>query len=185
MTAVDFDRVITHLWPNGDQVTTPQVYALIDGARDRRLEPMIRLSGLEHACLYAGRLAPALERAAPYLVHLAPNARFTRELMTTGWGQSWGILTVVPAECTIQQQRRHFRTLLRVKTEDGRFLVFRFYDPRVLRVYLPTCTESEAAQVFGPIPHILAESGVGHQLLSYRLGRRGVETFPLPVAASA
>lgn len=185
MSSVDLDRVIAYLWPKGDQVTTPQVYALIDGARDRRLEPMIRLSGLEYACLYAGRLAPALERAAPYLVHLAPNARFTRELMTTGWGRSWGIITIVPAECTIQQQRRHFRTLLRVKTEDGRFLVFRFYDPRVLRVYLPTCTEAEVSQVFGPVPHILAESADGQQLLSYRPGPRGVDTVRLPIAVSA
>lgn len=182
MTVVDIDRAISYLWPQGDHVTSPQVYAVIDGARDRRLEPMIRLSGLEYSCLYAGRLSPALERAAPYLIHLAPTARFTRELLTTGWNQSWGIVTIVPPECTIQQQRRHFRTIMRVKSEDGRFLIFRFYDPRVLRVYLPTCTAREATQVFGPIPQLLAESADGRQLISFRPTSRGVDANPLPVA---
>jgi hypothetical protein len=176
------ERLISYLWPDGDLTTTPQVYALIDGARDRRLEPMIRLSGLEYVCLYAGRLSPALERAAPYLVHLTPKTRFTQELFTTGWGQSWGIITVVPPDCTIQQQRRHFRTLMRVKTEDGRILVFRFYDPRVLRTYLPTCTTDETIQVFGPIPRLVSESPDGQQLLAYTPGPEGVETTVVPLS---
>jgi hypothetical protein len=38
---------------------------------------------------------------------------------------------------------RRRRRFLRVKDEDG--LVFRFYDPRVMRVYLPTCAAGELA----------------------------------------
>ena len=53
--------------------------------------------------------------------------------------------------------------------------MFRFYDPRVLRVYLPTCTGDEAEEFFGPVPEILAESEDGGSLLSYRPVRDGVQ----------
>jgi hypothetical protein len=179
------ERLIACLWPHGDLPTTPQVYALLDGARDRRIEPMIRLSRLEYCCLYGGRLSPALERAAPYLVHLTPGAAFMRDLIDLGWGRSWGIFTVVPPDCTMHQQRRHCRTLLRVQAEDGRPLVFRFYDPRVLRVYLPTCTPHEAGAMFGPIPRLVTESEDGSHVLAYRPTSAGVavETVALNGAA--
>jgi len=183
MSATLAERLNAYLWPDGDLPTTPQVYALLDGARDRRIEPMIRLSGLEYACLYGGRLSPALERAAPYIVHLTPRVSFTRDLIARGWGQSWGILTIVPPDCTMQQQRRHLRTLLRVQNEEGRVLAFRFYDPRVLRVYLPTCTRAEAAQVFGPIPRIAIETPDGDGLLVYSHGEEGLRSETLPLAS--
>ena len=185
MSAAHAERLTAYLWPKGDLPTTPQVYALLDGARDRRIEPMVRLSGLEYSCLYGGRLSPVLERVAPYLVHLTPRASITRDLFTMGWGQSWGILTVVPPDCTMQQQRRHFRSLLRVQSEDGKVLAFRFYDPRVLRTYLPTCRSDEARQVFGPIPRIALESADGENLLVYNRGDEGAEWATLPLTSRA
>ena len=46
---------------------------------------------------------------------------------------------------------RHFRQFLRVRDEAGREFFFRFYDPRVLRVYLPTCNSEELRTFFGPV----------------------------------
>jgi hypothetical protein len=128
---MEANRIIQYLWPGGDDPGGSQVYAILDGARDRRIEAMIRLSGLEYSCLYAGNLSPRLQAAAPYLVHLAPGTRFTTELLELGWSNSWGFFTIAPPDVTLQAHRRHFRTLLRVKDEAGRILVFRFYDPRV------------------------------------------------------
>ena len=34
---------------------------------------------------------------------------------------------------------------------------FRYYDPRVLRVYLPTCNARELQTVFGPVLRYLVE----------------------------
>jgi hypothetical protein len=169
-------RIIEYLWPGGDNPVGSQVYAILDGARDRRIEAMIRHSGLEYSCLYAGNLSPRLQAAAPYLVHLAPDTQFTTELLELGWGNSWGFFTMVPPDVTLQAHRRHFRTLLRVKDEAGRILVFRFYDPRVLRVYLPTCTEKEAGRFFGPVPRIVVEAEKADLLITYAPGNTGVRT---------
>jgi hypothetical protein len=174
MSIMETQRIIEYLWPEGDDPGGSQVYAILDGARDRRIEAMIRLSGLEYSCLYAGNLSPRLQSAAPYLVHLAPETRFTRELLEWGWGHSWGFFTIVPPNVTLQAHRRHFRTLLRVKDKAGQVLLFRFYDPRVLRVYLPTCTEKEAARFFGPMPRIVVEAEKSDLLINYVQGNTGV-----------
>jgi hypothetical protein len=145
------EALVAMLWPAGDSLAQPQVFAVVDGARDVRIAPMLRTTGLENACLFAGTLVPELQAAAPWLVRLSPKAGLTRALLEAGWHEHWFVLVRVRADVTLQQLQRHLRTLLRVQDEAGRFLLFRFYDPRVLRVYLPTCTRAEADAMFGPI----------------------------------
>lgn len=154
-------------WPQGSRPDAPKVYALLDGARDPRIESLVRNSQAEFACLYAGELAPSLSAAAPYLLHLDPQQAYTWELLEDSWGQSWGCFVMAPAQVALDDLRGHFRTLLRVTDADGNLLVFRFYDPRVLRVYLPTCTPQERAAIFGPASKLIAEAGNGHSLIVY------------------
>lgn len=152
-------QTLTHtLWPQGNGPDCPQVYALLDGARDERIAPLVWGSNLPHTCLYAGTLSPALQSAAPYLVQLAPESRFFHNLVESGWGQAWGVFAVAQADVTLPLLRKHLRTLLRVQDEQGRVLAFRFYDPRVLRLYLPTCEPAEADQFFGPVSALFCES---------------------------
>jgi hypothetical protein len=173
------NRMLTdRLWPHGDGVDTPQIYAILDGARDHRIADMVRFSGLQFMCMYSGKLSPALQQAAPYIVHLSPTAELTRTLLQQAWGQSWGMLIEAASDISMEQLRRHFRSLQRVSTEDGTPLVFRFYDPRVLRVYLPTCTISELAQFFGPVTKIIVEAteGAGAAMMEYRKVAQGIDT---------
>ena len=46
----------------------------------------------------------------------------------------------------------------------GERVYFRFYDPRVLRVYLPTCSSSELKGVFGPVGRFVVEGPEGQAL---------------------
>lgn len=154
----EIDELQARLWPHGDRPEDDQVHAIVDGARDPRIVDLLLRTGLEYSCLFAGRMSPALRAAAPYIVHLAPDVNFTRQFFAQGWGNSWGVLTVAPADVTLPLLRRHLRTLLRVQDEAGRKLLFRFYDPRVLRVFLPTCTQEETLRVFGPIHAFVTES---------------------------
>ena len=52
---------------------------------------------------------------------------------------------------------KHFRKFLIVKTEDGKELYFRFYDPRVLKIFLPTCEKDQMIEFFGPIERFIVE----------------------------
>jgi hypothetical protein len=53
---------------------------------------------------------------------------------------------------------------------------FRFYDPRVLRIFLPTCNAQEVFQFFGPVVNsYLAENDDANILLQFSKGEQGLE----------
>ena len=155
------------LWPDGDHPKGPQVYWLLDGARDPDIVGLLRAGGLEYTCLFSGTLHPDLQAAAPYLVHLAAGSPTTNRLLQRGWGRAWGILSVAAPSVTLVQQRLHFKKFLRVRTEDGRELAFRYYDPRVLNIHLPTCTADEFHTLLGPLNALIAEQPGGASLRAF------------------
>ncbi|PYS36859.1 MAG: hypothetical protein DMG14_23230 [Acidobacteria bacterium] len=123
-----------------------------------------------------------MSAVSPYLVHLGANNSLTNWLVTEGWGKAWGIFLTAPAN--IDQLRRHFRHFLLVRDPDGNELYFRFYDPRVLRVYLPTCTAPEMKHFLGPTTRYLMESEDGEALLDFtRMGLRRMSLSALDSAS--
>jgi hypothetical protein len=143
------------------------LFALLDGARDPRVVKLLGQSGLEHECLFTGRLDPTLQAASPYIAKMVLGAPACERLIEEGWGKSWAVF--VAARAGLGEVRRHFRTLLRVETEDRRKLFFRFYDPRVLRAFLPTCDAGQLQQVFGPIRRFDMEGPQSSHLVRFRL----------------
>lgn len=161
------ERVLQALWPADARSS---VWAILDCARDPRIYLALIESRLEFRCLYSGRLPRALEMVAPHLVELLPGNRLTQRLLDDGWGRSWGVLLQIDDGTDL---RHHLRKFLKVQDEAGRRLLFRYYDPRVLRAYLPTCRSDELRQVFGPVQRYLAESEDGDALLGWRFdGKR-------------
>ncbi len=170
MDAPSIDRLLAGLFPAPRPGGTPAaVYAVLDGARDDRLYRAIYDSRLDHQCLFAGDLSYDLATAAPYLVELGRDAAFTRWLLEEGWGKSFGIFAAASAD--LETLRRHFRRLLQVKDPLQHKLYFRFYDPRVLRVYLPTCKPGELRELFGPLARLMMESEDGKLLAFDPSGR--------------
>jgi hypothetical protein len=100
--------------------------------------------------------------------------RFTRYLIDKLWGNSW--VTFLRTEAGIKQLRRHLREFLRVRDEAGRRLIFRYYDPRVLRAYLPTCWPAELDTFFGPITAFISEGDYPGEILEFR-NERGTLAF--------
>jgi hypothetical protein len=168
MAEAPLEQLKPRLWPQGDDEHT---YALLDGARDPRVFPFATGSSLPSMCLYAGQLAPALARVAPYLVRLPRNAPASLALLEAAWGRAWGVFVRAPVPMVTVHG--HFRRLLRVQDERGARMLFRFYDPRVLRVYLPTCWPGELTRMFGPVESFVMESAEGN-VLQMRQGRSGL-----------
>lgn len=150
------DAIIGQLWTPDAQGNKPRIFALLDGARDKRIVPKLRtLPSYERQCLLTGGLTSRLAMAAPYLVRLYPDRPITRWLIEEGWGDAWGVFCATDID--IDGLGLHFKKLLRVKDESGRNLYFRFYDPRVLRAFLPTCTPAQVNQILGPASILLLE----------------------------
>lgn len=161
-TAEAADRIARRLWQGGSEAS---VYALLDGARDTRILPLIERSRLDYTSLFRGRLPRRLALASPYLVSLGRTSAFTAELLEAGWGGGWGYFVESPV--ILQDLRRHFRRFLQVEDPAGRRLFFRHYDPRVMRVFLPTCNAAELEFVFGPVRRFVIEDSRPDVLLEF------------------
>lgn len=131
-------------------------YAILDGASVPDLPIKLHEMRPPNLCLYRGELPPDLVYVAPYLVHLQPKADFTNWLFNECWGKHWGIFA--QSATTMTGMRKHFRSLLTVYDETGKPLLFRFYDPRVLLTYIPTCSAAELELFFGKVNYYFAES---------------------------
>ncbi|MFN0101016.1 MAG: DUF4123 domain-containing protein [Bryobacteraceae bacterium] len=164
------ETVKRFLWPKGP---SNNVWAIVDGARDKRVYWSLVNSYLPSSCLFAGPLPEAVERAAPYLIQLDQDDAFTQQLLH-GWGNS--LCVYLRCDRPLAELRRHLRGFLTVVDAGGDRLLFRYYDPRVMRAYLPTCQLEELKTVFGPIEAYWMESRSAGELLEFRWNGRGLQT---------
>ena len=74
----------------------------------------------------------------------------------------------------MHELRKHFRQFLLAALPDGKQVYFRFYDPRVLRVYLPTCTPEEIYRFFGPVWRFATEAEKPEDMLEFVRSRTGM-----------
>lgn len=135
--------------------TEANVYAVLDAASVPNLLGAFQEHTPKYECVFRGELEPGMAEVVPYLVHLQPDTGFTDWLLEKGWGKHWGVFAV--SEAKIRVMRQHFRSLFIVYDPDAKPLYFRYYDPRVLRVYLPSCTSQELNTVFGSVEYFLLE----------------------------
>lgn len=155
------------LWP-AELDTRSELYAVLDGARDEQVYAFVQACYLDKSCLYAGDLPKELLATAPWLVRLERDNNWTDRILSHAWSHSWGVF--VRTQTSAKELRTHFRRFLRVRDMAGRNLIFRYYDPRVLRVYLPTCTQSELRTFFGPVERFFVEDRDA-SLLEFSLDR--------------
>jgi hypothetical protein len=155
------------------------LFALLDAARAPALPARLAEFEVEHASLFAGEMGKMLKDVAPYLARCPHDSPLMKWILEEGWGDSWGIF--VSANLSLEELRRHLKRFLLVKDEEGRRYHFRFYDPRVLRVYLPTCTPREAAMFFGRIRQFLVEGDSAEELWIFEWQERKVVRRIVPL----
>jgi hypothetical protein len=171
----------SHLFPGPDEEPPLKTYAVLDGASIPDLRDHLQGDPRpEFVCLYRGELEPDMAEVAPYLVQLEPDTPFTNWLLAEGWAGHWGIFARTSANFTAL--RTHLRRFLMVKDPEGRSLYFRYYDPRVLRTFLPTCTLEEMEILFGPVNCYLCESGDGRVLDRFQIQDHRLQVAHLPSA---
>jgi hypothetical protein len=142
-----------------------QVFALLDGASVKGLLKRLYADEPDYVCLWRGELAPDMAEVAPYVVELDPEAEFTEWVLDQGWGNHWGVFAATYGR--LRDLRQHFRRFTMVRDPDGKYLYFRFYDPRVLRVFLPTCAAEELEDFFGPMLFYALEDEDDSQMLRF------------------
>ncbi len=182
--------------PQSGETGTEDLVSKLTGSRtplfcvvDAAVDPVILehlQSGLQqrepgHALqsLYEGHGAHELAPWAPYLLALPRDSTLLRTLLREGWGKAWGCYCT--AHVPFAELRRHLRRFLTVRLEAGPQVYFRFYDPRVLREFLPTATHAELLHFFGPVGEWLFEGAHAESLLRNRCTNEGLVTEVLPL----
>ena len=169
LTVNEVSAIIHSLWSPLADGSKPNVFMVLDCARDKRIEPLINNSNLEQSCLYAGKLSYALKRAAPHIVRLTPDSSFTTDIITLGWGRNWRVFFIAAEKISIASMRNSCRKISKVEAPGGRVLVFRYQDPRVLGKFLPLCDSHQLQQVFGNASMIAMENESAEQFIRYRV----------------
>lgn len=159
-STTDFYRAVTH---NG----THHLYGVADSARDTWL-PTVALDTFQRPIqsLFDSD-DPELLDAGPFLIEINDHFDFL-ETWLEEIGKSSGVLLTSSAD--FASVRAQLIENFNGCDESGATFFFRFYDPRVLRDYLPTCTPSERKAFFGPIDALLVEDESGTLYLRYHTG---------------
>lgn len=142
------------------------VYAVIDGAVLPELLAKLEEYEPLQACLLRGELPFDLAEAAPYLVKLEESNEFTEWLLNQAREKPCCIFARTSDDFIAL--RKHFRSLIRAEMPNGKVVHFRYYDPRVLATYLPTCTEEDNALLFSVAEVYLTVDLEQQRLLTFR-----------------
>lgn len=156
------------------------LFALLDASREPSVLKVIYESKEEFQSLFEGPQGAQLAHFAPYLIRIPQKAPLIDTLAQQAWSKSWGIF--VTCDLPLKELRTHFRHFLNVKLPDGKQVYFRYYDPRVLRLFLPTCLPDEINQFFGPAKQFLMEAEDPATALHFLRGPKGATQKALQLA---
>ena len=163
---------LTHMAQQGPV----RLFAVLDAAASDEMRGFIEHLGLPYEIVYEGRSPQAgAASVAPYLIEcLATDPETVATLVETVWGEACAVFLQVPRAVPWETLHRHLCDLLSVELDNGESLYFRYYDPRILRVFLPTCDEAQTVELFGPIDRMMMEGDEAGNMLAFTRPADGV-----------
>ena len=142
-------------------------YFIADGARmNTKINDFSVYNANPHS-VFSGTDDEPISEVGPFLVEVAGNKSVIEWLLNEGKGDSWGVFFNSNAD--FKTLFAHLQKLVTVVDEEGREMYFRYYDPRVIKLFLPTCDEKQLSEFFGPITEFYAEDLNGDQYLTFSL----------------
>lgn len=147
--ALDHSAIAAALRQSLKSVSGGRVYGVVDAARCVELAYEAKLLfGKEIRSLFLPEVQAALADVAPYLIPIDTEGGYL-DNWARRLGTSAGILFVSAAGEDVLYQ--HLRKIFVVEDEEKQEYFFRYYDPRVLRTFLPTCSSDQLIEFFGPV----------------------------------
>jgi hypothetical protein len=124
------------------------LYALLDAYDAPAVPARVQELGKEKAVsLFMGDAEKKYWDLAPYLIQVdEPTLEW---MLKTVWSAPCGVFVI--SKSGLETLRTHFRRFLMVQLPDGERWYFRYYDPRILKVYLENCRADELDIFYGPV----------------------------------
>ena len=159
------------------------LYCLLDPGAHAMVPSLLAQASEPKESLYEGDADSMLAKFAPYIVQLGPDSELLHALVENGWGQAWGCFFA--SEASLEELGKHFRKFFMVQLEGGKEIYFRFYDPRVLRGFLPAGSADELAAFFGPVRVWMIEAKNSAMMLKITNASEGLRTVTIPLAVTS
>ncbi|WP_312243381.1 DUF4123 domain-containing protein [Stutzerimonas nitrititolerans] len=138
-------------------------YLLIDGAQVNNLAA--RIYALEESpslhLLYQQSAYEALADVGPLLVAVRPHSELA-QVFQQEWQATAGIW--LESDADEDDLVEHLRSLIHVRLEGDQTTLFRYYDPRVMTLWLGVLTAVERDPLMGPVKRIRLPSDSGAEL---------------------
>lgn len=134
-----------------------RLFAVLDAARSDEVLRALQTSVDDYDCLFDDHRRETRADGAPYVARIRRDSLLLERLFAAGHGRSLGVFAAWPG--SLAALCAHLRRFLMVTREkDEQPLYFRFYDPRVLRAFLPAASPRQLALLFGEIEAFYAEA---------------------------
>ena len=130
-------------------------YLLLDAFRMDNNMAIAKSMNPLNVSLFKGRSEIDLAENAPYIFSYNPKSEFAEWFMKTGWGKGWGIM--LRSHAPVEDLNKHCRSFLIQLDDSKEEIYFRYYDPLVLSIFLPTCSKEQLKDFFGPIDYFIIE----------------------------
>ena len=128
--------------------TSGYLFALMDSTDQILIPHQAKLLGPGKAIsLFSGTAKEQYWQVAPYLFQVDPAV--LDWMVAKIWKEPWGVFAITKA--SFEDLRVHFKKFLLAQLPDGKVWYFRYYDPRILKSYLPVCDPWELQKFFGPV----------------------------------
>lgn len=144
MAAYSLDQLEAALWA----LDGGRVHAILDGRVLPDLPARLAQSQAEWDCLRRGALSPAQAAQAAYIVELRLGSPLLRWLIgeaTTAF-PGWGVL--MRSTRPLLAMRELARDLMEARLPGGERRLWRWWDPELLALFLPSCSHEQRDRVF-------------------------------------
>ena len=131
-------------------------FAIVDGAADPRLYPVIQSSS-QHTCLYEADYPEDTLAALPHLVRMIQGEQLPDLWRRHESGRFWGMACRSPLG--LKPLRRHLRKFTTARLPLGDVVLFRFWDPRVFATFAQSATPEEIGPFFTGIEAVIIDLG--------------------------
>ena len=133
-----------------------KLFGIVDSARNEEVFRFLITGNVPYKSLFEGTMDVQSFGVSGFLVECKKESQLFQWMTTEAWGDSCCIFFTSKAD--FDKLFGHFQQFNRVYLEDEKVVLFRYYDPRVLRVILPTYKQHELKFFFGEVKSFIAES---------------------------
>lgn len=144
------------------------LYLLIDFANNDEYILNVKLKLFKYAVpLLKGTKDDSIKNAGPFIVQFNEEQKPVHEDL-----KEFGNYVLLSSKSPIDQLANHFREFIYQTVKEQEFF-FRFWDPRVLQKFFPTCSLKQLDQFFRSVKIFLMKESANENAIGYFLSTEG------------